>query len=291
MMYVPETRRVTAARGGAPATRAPPLTPTLVPESLQRKDKKIVELPIPESGIVQNYNEQLAARKLAFVRTPGYIRRPARPPFFEADDYAEYDLEAEDFVWLRGHARWGEGADPSCRLPLAALEWFISLMERISGCRGQGEGDRVPKSEMEKLLVEAVSSEAYRAKCGLPDGLNPMPTSGSSFRACFSDVYDYWLGKRKKQGGKPLVRRFWTVTNPSDNNPHHTFRPHEKTIKVRRTRRNDADAVRKLSSLTSDLKQAVRVLGWVKEREALKKAFFEVRRAPALAHAPAACTA
>lgn len=252
-----------------------------LPPFLQRKEKKIVELPIPETGLVDDYKEQLAARKQAFSRPVPYIRRPARPPFYEDPLYSEYDLEIEDLAWLQGHARWGANADESVRLPSASFEWLLTIMERISGARGSAAEaagqDRVSKADMEKGVLEHLMSDTYKSLIKLPEGLNPQPTSGSSYKACFGDVYDYWLSRRKKLG-KPLLRRFWPITNPSDNNPHHTFRPHEKQIKVRRTRRNDADAVRKLSLMTADLKQATKVLSWVKEREALKKAFFEVCR-------------
>ena len=67
-----------------------------------------------------------------------------------------------------------------------------------------------------------------------------------------------------------------TLPHTPCSNPHHTFRPHEKQIKLRRTRRNDVEAVRKLSALTQDLKQASKVLKWMRERELLKKTFFDV---------------
>ncbi len=208
-----------------------------------------MELPIPESGSVESYAQQSAVRAVKFTPSLAYIRRPAGPPFFHEPDYVEYDLELEDEAWLRGNPRWGDRAGPSHRLPLHVLEFLVSVMERQAGGRGAaGDTERVPKAELEKVAVEALNSELGRTKYGLPDGLSPAPGEpGSAFKHMFGDLFDWWIVRRKKLG-KPLLRRLWPATNPTDNNPHHTFRPHEKQWgRVRRTRRNDADAVRKLS--------------------------------------------
>ena len=69
-------------------------------------------------------------------------------------------------------------------------------------------------------------------------------------------AHQYWLAKRSKLG-KPLLRRFWPKTAPTDTNPHCVFRPREKErYKLRKHRKNDVDAFRKLQQLRRDFEAA-----------------------------------
>ena len=59
-------------------------------------------------------------------------------------------------------------------------------------------------------------------------------------------IQEYWLKKRQRLG-KPILRRFWPATSPTDSNPHCVFRPREKErYSLRKQRKNDVDAFRKL---------------------------------------------
>ena len=42
-------------------------------------------------------------------------------------------------------------------------------------------------------------------------------------------VLEYWTKKRKELG-KPLLRRYWPLTNVNDTNPNLVFRPRGKVI-------------------------------------------------------------
>ena len=63
--------------------------------------------------------------------------------------------------------------------------------------------------------------------------------------------------KKGRNLGKPLLRRFWPATSPTDSNPHCVFRPREKErYKLRKHRKNDVDAFRKLQQLRRDFETA-----------------------------------
>ncbi len=68
-------------------------------------------------------------------------------------------------------------------------------------------------------------------------------------------MYDYWIKKRNRVG-KALLRRFQPPTSINDTSPHSTFRPREKEEKrIRRTRKNDKDAHKKLKHLQEDFRR------------------------------------
>ena len=91
-----------------------------------------------------------------------------------------------------------------------------------------------------------------------------------------ASVYEYWRKKREKLG-KPLVRRFQPPTSIQDTSPHSTFRPREKEEKrIRRTRKNDKDAHKKLKNLQDDFRRAKVLLEHVVRREKMKKVLLEL---------------
>ena len=58
--------------------------------------------------------------------------------------------------------------------------------------------------------------------------------------------------------GKALIRRMQPPTLASDNSPHNTFRPREKEQKqIRRTRKNDKDAHKKIKLIHADFQRCV----------------------------------
>lgn len=96
--------------------------------------------------------------------------------------------------------------------------------------------------------------------------------------ACAPCVHSYWLAKRKALG-KPLLRRFWPKTAPTDTNPHCVFRPREKErYKLRKHRKNDVDAFRKLQQLRRDFDNARDLCALVLRRERLKRLKFDAQR-------------
>lgn len=234
---------------------------------VQRNKKKfIVDLPIPPSQKVDSYSQDVAARGVPFNLSVGYVRRPAKGPTFEDPSYVDYDLELEDENWLRANSRFGERADVLQRLPSQTFERMIDLLERYSGERAQGTMDVVSLTDAIVMLGQAL--EATKERFPLPDGI-AAGTDG--FSKCVGEVYGYWTAKRTKLK-KPLLRRYWPPTSATDNNPHHTFRPHEKMggYKLRRTRRNDVEAFKRLQALRKDFSHTRSIIGGIKDREGIK---------------------
>ena len=86
------------------------------------------------------------------------------------------------------------------------------------------------------------------------------------------------MSTREQIGGKPLIRRFWVPTSVTDANPHLVFRPREKErYKLRRHRKNDLEAFRKMQQLRRDF-ETVRALTLATlHRERLKQAQLELQ--------------
>ena len=84
-------------------------------------------------------------------------------------------------------------------------------------------------------------------------------------------IHAYWQQKRQKLG-KPISRRFWPATSPTDSNPHCVFRPREKErYSLRKQRKNDVDAFRKLQQLRKDFEDAKALCALVRRRETVRR--------------------
>ncbi|KAH8057222.1 hypothetical protein JL722_6870 [Aureococcus anophagefferens] len=76
-------------------------------------------------------------------------------------------------------------------------------------------------------------------------GIGALALRARPSRAC-SGPSRTSTGSRRSKLGKPLLRRFWPKTAPTDTNPHCVFRPREKErYKLRKHRKND-EAVKRL---------------------------------------------
>lgn len=84
------------------------------------------------------------------------------------------------------------------------------------------------------------------------------------------DVYRYWISKRVRLR-KPLLRRLWPPTAPTDTNPHNVFRPRDKgRYNTRRQKKNDPESLLKMQQLRDDFKKVQDIVGVVRRRERLK---------------------
>jgi enhancer of polycomb-like protein len=91
------------------------------------------------------------------------------------------------------------------------------------------------------------------------------------------DVYKYWQGKRARLR-KPLLRRFWPATSPTDVNPHNVFRPRDKgRYNTRRQKKNDLESFTKMQQLREDLDRARSLLDYTRQREKLKLESLKLR--------------
>ncbi len=227
------------------------------------------ELPIPDSTKNPAHAAELAAlRTSTFVNPVGYIQRSGKGPVTEQDDFVEFDLEFEDEEWLRAHPRFGPDApDASARLPRATLERMLDVLEKTNYAhKGQWHANEVlPAQELLPGLGEALVAE--RERFSLPEGL---AVGGVGWKGVAAEVYAHWVARRKRLQ-KPLLRRFWPQPVPSDQNPHHTFRPPQPSgFKLKRTRRNELEVFKKLFAAHRDLQANLELLAMVIQREQAK---------------------
>jgi hypothetical protein len=68
-------------------------------------------------------------------------------------------------------------------------------------------------------MMTALSASLLRLCSPLPACLGAL--TASSFTP--PQVYEYWVGKRKRWG-KPMMKRLQAPTSAHDTDPHHTFR-------------------------------------------------------------------
>lgn len=230
------------------------------------KTKHIVELPIPPTGTVPTYLENLQNRVSSKWESPvGYVRRPQKTTSPVDSDDVDYDLQLQDEKWLN-NSRWGTIADAGSRLNTSTFERILDLLEKENYARHGSALEHMGVPECEKVLVPKLMASIQQF---------PLPSQASpgtpGFSRLITDIHGYWVSKRMRLQ-KPLVRAFWPITNPSDTNAHLTFRPAERTIRnLRRTRRNDIETIRKLTNVRSDLDRALLLFRNVLAREDFKR--------------------
>jgi enhancer of polycomb-like protein len=202
--------------------------------------RKRLNIPMPA---VKSADETGASN---YKITHSYIRY--QPPSVEdMDSSIEYNLEKADDEWLKTHPKYGEKGDPRHQL---ALSTFINMMDMLEKASGRIAPNPVTLQEAEILFVEKIDLYQSTSKQG-------------------TDVYNYWLAKRQKLK-KPLCRRFWPPTAINDTNPHAVFRPREKErYKLRKHRKNDMEAFKKMEMMRIDFERARNLLEMCKRREDL----------------------
>ena len=105
--------------------------------------------------------------------------------------------------------------------------------------------------------AHVVFPTSSRRNFSLPPALLPGTIA---FSKLIAETHAYWLAKRLRLR-KPLLRRFWPLTSDTDQNPHHTFRAHERQgYKLRRTRKNDVEAFKKMQFLKRDIDASIELL-------------------------------
>jgi len=141
------------------------------------------------------------------------------------------------------------------------LEALIDCLEMISG------GFPNPTARAQQAS-DALMSKSLTCN----GGIGALALKDAAVAGVLGPVaHQYWLAKRSKLG-KPLLRRFWPKTAPTDTNPHCVFRPREKErYKLRKHRKNDVDAFRKLQQLRRDFEAARELCNLVARKEAVKR--------------------
>lgn len=193
----------------------------------------------------------------SFKLPDSYIRTkklPILPPGVEIEGL-EYNLELEDEEWLSGHKVIGPKGEMAGALDADRMEKMIDELEKATGAV-----DAISLADAESVLEARL-------------GMQPI----GSNKTVIAEVWAYWAGKRAALK-KPLLRRFWPVTSINDSNPHLVFRPREKErYKLRKHRKNDGEAYRRLQLLQRDFGQVQNLLQMVKRREQMKLAALKLQ--------------
>ena len=210
-----------------------------------RPPTKKSEIPAPKTSAVDTYEQEQPAD---YDLPVSYIRFRKG---FRADGvhHVDYTLIKEDEDWLATQQE-----SVRSKLDADTLEKMFNICERASGPLPP-----LPQVQVETLFIGQLSMSRLEHK------------------EVWTAVYNFWKQKRSKTG-KPLLRRFWPVTQVGDTDPHKVFRPREKErYKLRRSRKNDMDSYRKMQVLKKDLDRVRDILELVKVRERLKQSAIDVQ--------------
>ena len=236
---------------GAPA--APPALERVKSITAVVAQAKAKEIPVPQIDTSAEYETMVDA---SYQLPKNYIRtkKPTIVPGAEVD-VLEYNLEMEDEEWLQGHKVLGPKGELAGALDVDRMEKMIDELEKATNIL-----EALPLPDAESVLEARL-------------GMQPI----GSNKTVIAEVYSYWCAKRARLK-KPLLRRFWPVTSINDNNPHAVFRPREKErYKLRKHRKNDGEAYRRLQLLRRDFGQVQKLLMLVKRREQMKLAALKLQ--------------
>ena len=206
-----------------------------------QKSTTLIDIPTPIVHTVQDYKHEVRGG----YSPPDYFIRN-EPVFYsnEPDLHdvhkMDYSLDSQDMQFLSSHQLYGENGDPRYRIEPAIFEKIIYLLE--FECDKQNKV--ISEKEAEDVLVKYL-------------GL----VRSNQCTVC-RDMYRYWVAKRTRNQ-KPLLRRFWPITQPTDPDPHMVFRPRDEQgmkNRLRRSRKDDKSSYDKLKLIQQDLEQVTRML-------------------------------
>jgi len=216
---------------------------------------KAKEIPVPQIDTSAEYDTIMV--EASFKLPESYIRTKKHPllPTGVEIEGLEYNLELEDEEWLSGHKVIGPKGEMAGAVDADRMEKMMDELEKATGA-----GEAIPLADAESVL---------EARWGMqPIGSN---------KTVIAEVWGYWAAKRARLK-KALLRRFWPVTSINDSNPHLVFRPREKErYKLRKHRKNDGEAYRRLQLLRRDFGQVQHLLNMVRKREQVKLAALKLQ--------------
>jgi enhancer of polycomb-like protein len=210
------------------------------------------DLPTPLIESVDDYTDGIRPD----FKTPAtYIRHRPR----EAEAMREkvlFTLSPDDRAWIAERAaQTGKAA----LLTPELFEKMIVLMEHRAFERGATAAEKEHDSA---CLSQADAEELF---------FSELHFVGAASQKLIADVRARWLAARAKHR-KPVLRRYWPTTAATDTNPHMVFRAREKErYKLRKSRRNDAEACERMKRLRDDMIAARAIVEALREREELKK--------------------
>ncbi|KAL3160983.1 hypothetical protein ABBQ38_009373 [Trebouxia sp. C0009 RCD-2024] len=218
------------------------------------------EIPIPDVRMVSSYSvEYLPVHKEPRV----YIRGKAGVGWHEEDE-VDYDLDEQDRQWLIAFNKGQE------RLPYRRMELLLWRLDTANAEATDSAFASAGASIAERTSPAACATTDHMSREQAMEALTQVAAARQPVKDA---VYRYWLDKRK-QLGKPLLRRLQAPTNSSDTNPHSCFRAREKINKPllrNRRRGNDMDSLQKLQTIRQNQLDAIKVVHFLIKRERKKR--------------------
>lgn len=233
------------------------------PADGKAKDGKLAEIPIPEIRNVPSYEQDYRPN---YLKSKTYLRNKTfgAPP----DDVVEYDLDNDDEDWL---VEYNNGQN---RLPAEKFEAMVWRLEVACG-----EANEVAMEIRAAIATEKGQIISYQDKCLAMAGTSALPKERalellkdmSGRPAIMEAVYEYWCSKRR-ESGKPCLRRLQPPPAPNDANPFNVFRQREKTNRpqTRRRRENDAGSFDKMRQIRKHMEMVYAVVELQLRREEKK---------------------
>ncbi|KAG8573534.1 hypothetical protein GDO81_012449 [Engystomops pustulosus] len=169
---------------------------------------------------------------------PGEFKMPKQlihiQPFSLDAEQPDYDMDSEDEIFVNKLRK---------KLEISPLQ-FEEMIDRLE----KGSGQQPVNLQEAKLLLKE------------DDEL-------------ITEVYDYWIKKRKSTRGSPLIPAVKQEKRDgsSTSDPYVAFRRRTEKMQTRKNRKNDEASYEKMLKLRRDLSRAVTILEMIKRREKSKR--------------------
>ncbi|KAM3929615.1 enhancer of polycomb homolog 1 isoform 2-T2 [Leptodactylus fuscus] len=169
---------------------------------------------------------------------PGEFKMPKQlihiQPFSLDAEQPDYDMDSEDEVFVNQLKK---------KLEISPLQ-FEEMIDRLE----KGSGQQPVNLQEAKLLLKE------------DDEL-------------ITEVYDYWIKKRKNSRGSSLIPAVKQEKRDgsSTSDPYVAFRRRTEKMQTRKNRKNDEASYEKMLKLRRDLSRAVTILEMIKRREKSKR--------------------
>lgn len=169
---------------------------------------------------------------------PGEFKMPKQlihiQPFSLDAEQPDYDMDSEDEVFVNKLKK---------KLEISPLQ-FEEMIDRLE----KGSGQQPVNLQEAKLLLKE------------DDEL-------------ITEVYDYWIKKRKNSRGSSLIPAVKQEKRDgsSTSDPYVAFRRRTEKMQTRKNRKNDEASYEKMLKLRRDLSRAVTILEMIKRREKSKR--------------------
>lgn len=219
------------------------------------------EIPIPGVVRISTYRQDYVPtcrERNTYIRPKGSSGAAYSDP-----NFVEYDMDSEDEKWLQAY---NDGQE---RLPEERFELMIWKLEVSNAAATDHALSFAGAAPAERMSTAACATTDHLPREDALAILEEWCQVRDTTRVA---VYDYWLAKRR-QRGKPLLRRLHAPTPITDSNPYNVFRPREKVHRpqTRRRRENNEDSLEKMKMIQANVHKGLDLFEMLVKRERKKR--------------------